>query len=110
MQVKKVDRDRTSYFKIYFAICSLRGLHFQVESLHKDGGAGSGEVEKELKDIERKMSDLVKDREDRSKRIMDRRVLQVTTLQELGKFEAICICSRYIGSTEYFDIVFGCLS
>ena len=31
------------------------------------------------------MTDLEKDREDRSKRIMDRRVLQVTTLQELGE-------------------------
>ncbi len=44
------------------------------------------EVEAELEEIERKMNDLEKDREDRSKRIMDRRVLQVTTLQELGKF------------------------
>ena len=43
------------------------------------------EVESELEEIERKMNDLEKDREDRSKRIMDRRVLQVTTLQELGK-------------------------
>ena len=43
------------------------------------------EVETELEEIERKMNDLEKDREDRSKRIMDRRVLQVTTLQELGK-------------------------
>lgn len=43
------------------------------------------EVETELEEIERKMTDLEKDREDRSKRIMDRRVLQVTTLQELGK-------------------------
>lgn len=73
----------------------LRSLHFQVESLHKDGGAEAGEVEKELKDIEQKMSDLVKDREDISKRIMDRRVLQVTTLQELGKLEAIWIFARY---------------
>ena len=67
----------------------LRSLQIQVESLHKDGGPEANEVDKELKDIERKMSDLVKDREDRSKRIMDRRVLQVTTLQELGKLEAI---------------------
>ena len=43
------------------------------------------DVEKELEEIERKMTDLEKDREDRSKRIMDRRVLQVTTLQELGE-------------------------
>ena len=43
------------------------------------------DLEKELEEIERKMTDLEKDREDRSKRIMDRRVLQVTTLQELGE-------------------------
>ena len=43
------------------------------------------DVEKELEEVERKMSELEKEREDRSKRIMDRRVLQVTTLQELGK-------------------------
>ena len=48
------------------------------------------EVEKELDEIERRMSDLEKDREDRSKRIMDRRVLQVTTLQELGKTGIFC--------------------
>ena len=48
------------------------------------------EVEKELDEIERRMSDLDKDREDRSKRIMDRRVLQVTTLQELGKTGIFC--------------------
>lgn len=35
------------------------------------------------------MSDLEKDREDRSKRIMDRRVLQVTTLQELGEISLV---------------------
>merc|ERR1719270_245396 len=34
------------------------------------------------------MSELEKEREDRSRRIMDRRVLQVTTLQELGLLEA----------------------
>ena len=49
------------------------------------------EVETELEEIERKMTDLEKDREDRSKRIMDRRVLQVTTLQELGKTEYFVI-------------------
>ena len=49
------------------------------------------EVEAELEEIERKMTDLEKDREDRSKRIMDRRVLQVTTLQELGKPEYFVI-------------------
>ena len=31
------------------------------------------------------MTDLEKDRDENQKRIMDRRVLQVTTLQELGK-------------------------
>ena len=52
----------------------------------RDGVTSAESVEKELEEIERKMSDLEKDREDRSKRIMDRRVLQVTTLQELGRF------------------------
>ena len=42
-------------------------------------------VERELGEIERQMAELEKDREDRSRRIMDRRVLQVTTLQELGE-------------------------
>ena len=46
-------------------------------------------MEKELEEIERKMTDLEKDREDRSKRIMDRRVLQVTTLQELGEISLV---------------------
>lgn len=66
----------------------------KVESLHrgivKEGEAETvrmTEVEAELEEIERKMTDLEKDREDRSKRIMDRRVLQVTTLQELGLLE-----------------------
>ena len=39
------------------------------------------------------MSDLERDREDRSKRIMDRRVLQVTTLQELGEIFIFIISS-----------------
>ena len=47
-------------------------------------GAG-GEVERELEEVERRMVDLVKEREERCRRIMDRRVQQVHTLQELGK-------------------------
>ena len=73
-------------------------MFIQVESLHrgivKEGEAEAvrmTEVEAELEEIERKMTDLEKDREDRSKRIMDRRVLQVTTLQELGKTEYFVI-------------------
>ena len=71
---------------------------FQVESLQRGiaktaGEAGDSEgmadIEKELEDIERKMSDLEKDREDRSKKIMDKRVMQVTTLQELGRNKII---------------------
>ena len=50
-----------------------------------EGMTDMADVEKELEEVERKMSELEKEREDRSKRIMDRRVLQVTTLQELGK-------------------------
>ena len=42
-------------------------------------------MERELEEVERKMSDLERDREERCRRIMDRRVQQVTTLQELGK-------------------------
>ena len=67
----------------------------QVESIQRGVGgdtaaAGSAApdtaaVERELGEIERQMAELEKDREDRSRRIMDRRVLQVTTLQELGE-------------------------
>ena len=46
---------------------------------------GVPEVERELEEVERKMSDLERDREERCRKIMDRRVQQVTTLQELGK-------------------------
>merc|ERR1719422_2896031 len=66
--------------------CILR-----VESLQRGiskEGEGTSDVEKELEEIERQMAELEKDREDRSRRIMDRRVLQVTTLQELGLLEA----------------------
>ena len=48
-------------------------------------GRGGGEVERELEEVERRMVDLVKEREERCRRIMDRRVQQVHTLQELGK-------------------------
>ena len=48
-------------------------------------------VERELGEIERQMAELEKDREDRSRRIMDRRVLQVTTLQELGENNSLKI-------------------
>merc|ERR550519_2494159 len=46
------------------------------------------------------MTDLEKDREDRSKRIMDRRVLQVTTLQELGLLEAAGKESRWRSESD----------
>ena len=62
----------------------------QVDSLQRGiskEGEGVSDVEKELEEIEKKMSDLERDREDRTKRIMDRRVLQVTTLQELGEWK-----------------------
>ena len=49
------------------------------------------EVERELEDIEKKMSELERDREDRSRRIMDKRVMQVTTLQELGEYYVLFI-------------------
>ena len=74
---------------IYRALAFSTIRLFQVESLQRGiskEGEGTSDVEKELEEIERKMSDLERDREDRSKRIMDRRVLQVTTLQELGEF------------------------
>ena len=60
----------------------------QVESLQRGIGRdaeGVPEVERELEEVERKMSDLERDREERCRKIMDRRVQQVTTLQELGK-------------------------
>ena len=63
------------------------------------------EVEAELEEIERKMNDLEKDREDRSKRIMDRRVLQVTTLQELGKFIIIFIIHGETGPISVRNIL-----
>ena len=63
-------------------------LLLQVESLQRGIGRdaeGVPEVERELEEVERKMSDLERDREERCRKIMDRRVQQVTTLQELGK-------------------------
>jgi len=45
-------------------------------------------AEDELREVERKIQDLEKEREVRARRIMDRRVLQVSTLQELGLLEA----------------------
>jgi len=63
----------------------------KVESLQRGIGRdaeGVPEVERELEEVERKMSDLEKDREERCRKIMDRRVQQVTTLQELGLLEA----------------------
>jgi len=60
----------------------------KVESLQRGIGRdaeGVPEVERELEEVERKMSDLERDREERCRKIMDRRVQQVTTLQELGK-------------------------
>ena len=41
-------------------------------------------MERELEEVERRMVELLKDREERCRRIMDRRVQQVHTLQELG--------------------------
>jgi len=63
----------------------------KVESLQRGIGRdaeGVPEVERELEEVERKMSDLERDREERCRKIMDRRVQQVTTLQELGLLEA----------------------
>lgn len=57
----------------------------QAESLQRGLGGVEGEVERELEEVERRMMELVRDREDRCRRIMDRRVQQVHTLQELGK-------------------------
>ena len=59
----------------------------QAESLQRGlvGVGEGGEVERELEEVERRMVDLVKEREERCRRILDRRVQQVHTLQELGK-------------------------
>ena len=46
---------------------------------------GVESIVKELEDVEKKMLQLEKDREDKCKKIMDRRVQQVNTLQELGR-------------------------
>ena len=43
------------------------------------------EVEEELREVERRISELEREREARARRIMDRRVQQVNTLQELGQ-------------------------
>ena len=42
-------------------------------------------VRRELEEVEQKMEQLERDREEKCKRIMDRRVQQVNTLQELGR-------------------------
>ena len=95
---KKVDKAERSFVDLESGNRIIIRVFIQVESLHrgivKEGEAEAvrmAEVEAELEEIERKMTDLEKDREDRSKRIMDRRVLQVTTLQELGKTEYFVI-------------------
>merc|ERR1719323_1347807 len=81
----------------------------KVESLQRgigkdqevtEGMTDMADVERELEEVERKMSELEKEREDRSKRIMDRRVLQVTTLQELGLLEAAGKESRWRSETD----------
>ena len=43
------------------------------------------EVEEELREVEMRISELEREREARARRIMDRRVQQVNTLQELGQ-------------------------
>lgn len=63
----------------------------KVESLQRGLGRdseGVEVVEKELEDVEQKMIELEREREARCRKIMDRRVQQVTTLQELGLLEA----------------------
>ena len=47
---------------------------------------GALQVQKELAEVERAMWELERDREEKCKRIMDRRVHQVNTLQELGQY------------------------
>jgi len=65
----------------------------KVGSVHRILGKAESEnvdeVEKELEEVERRMVELEKEREDRFRKIMDRRVQQVTTLQELGLLEAV---------------------
>merc|ERR1719282_43956 len=84
----------------------------KVESLQRgigkdqevtEGMTDMADVEKELEEVERKMSELEKEREDRSKRIMDRRVLQVTTLQELGLLEAAGKDSKWRSESDLKD-------
>ena len=50
----------------------------------EENKTGVESIVKELEDVEKKMVELEKGREDKCKRIMDRRVQQVNTLQELG--------------------------
>ena len=50
-----------------------------------------GEVEAELEEVERRMVELVREREERCRRIMDKRVQQVHTLQELGTYLTISL-------------------
>merc|ERR1719422_358464 len=84
----------------------------KVESLQRgigkdqevtEGMTDMADVEKELEEVERKMSELEKEREDRSKRIMDKRVMQVTTLQELGLLEAAGKDSRWRSESDLKD-------
>lgn len=56
---------------------------------------GVENIVKELEDVEKKMLQLEKDREDKCKKIMDRRVQQVNTLQELGKIFPFLVYSNF---------------
>jgi len=78
----------------------------KVESLQRGIGRdaeGVPEVERELEEVERKMSDLERDREERCRKIMDRRVQQVTTLQELGLLEAAGKDARWRSESDLKD-------
>ena len=73
---------------------------FQVESMQRGLGReeskdGVENIVKELEDVEKKMLQLEKDREDKCKKIMDRRVQQVNTLQELGNNFPLLVYSYY---------------
>ena len=64
---------------------SLAGVIFIMSAAQADSAHGSGrqvELERELEQIQREMTELEREREERCRRIMDRRVQQVTTLQE----------------------------
>ena len=61
-------------------------MTFQAESLQRgvEGEGNTAAILKEVEEVEKKMKELEQEREEKCKRIMDRRVQQVNTLQELG--------------------------